>query len=205
MTLLVTRLYQQALGRAPDPGELNAWVNFIVSTQNIEAAVTAFLVSPEFESRALTLNDYINVLYQALLGRYPNGVEGYDWKQTMRHTLLQMIADGFAASGEFQARLPQMCARPSSSIVVSVSPANVILEPGATQLFTATVTGTSNTAVIWTVSGSNRGTISANGQYTAPASLPVTTFGFYFPPRICATSVADASKEGCASVVFSTR
>lgn len=49
-------------------------------------------------------------------------------------------------------------------VTVTVSPATVTLAPGDTQQFTATVTGTTNTAVTWSASG---GTITSNGLYTA--------------------------------------
>ena len=78
-------------------------------------------------------------------------------------------------------------------IVIAVSPLNVTVNLGQTQQFTATVTGTSNTAVSWTVSGiaggnATIGTISAGGLYTAPAILPN-------PPTvtIAAISAADPS------------
>jgi len=61
-------------------------------------------------------------------------------------------------------------------INVSVSPTTATLASGATQQFTATVTGTSNTAVTWTASS---GSIDGNGLYTAPtvksqASVTIT-------------------------------
>jgi hypothetical protein len=47
---------------------------------------------------------------------------------------------------------------------VAVSPATVTIQPGATAQFTATVTGTRNTSIVWTATG---GTVSTNGTYTA--------------------------------------
>src|SRR4051794_33852242 len=49
-------------------------------------------------------------------------------------------------------------------VQVSVSPTTVTLQPGGAQTFTATVTGSSNTAVTWTATG---GTVSSTGAYTA--------------------------------------
>jgi parallel beta-helix repeat protein len=77
------------------------------------------------------------------------------------------------------------------SVVVSSSSANVLL--GNTQLVTATVKGTSNPAVTWTVSGvpggnSTVGTISSAGLYTAPIDLPNPA-----NVTIRATSQADSS------------
>ena len=59
---------------------------------------------------------------------------------------------------------------PSASIAVSVSPESVTLGPGQQQSFKAIVTGTSNTAVSWSISP-NYGTITPAGVYTAPASV----------------------------------
>lgn len=78
------------------------------------------------------------------------------------------------------------------SVSVSVSPASVTLAPGGTQAFTATVTGTSNTAVTWGASG---GSITSGGVYTAPS-----TPGTYI---VGATSQADATKSGRATVTVS--
>jgi hypothetical protein len=66
---------------------------------------------------------------------------------------------------------------PSDS-TVSVSPSAASVRIGASQAFTATVNGTTNSAVSWQVNGvtggsSATGTISAAGLYTAPAVLPV--------------------------------
>ncbi len=79
----------------------------------------------------------------------------------------------------------------SLPIVISVSPSSVTVNLGQTQQFTATVSGTSNTAVTWTVNGTaggsaSTGTISASGLYTAPTVLPN-------PPTVivAATSAAD--------------
>ncbi len=71
----------------------------------------------------------------------------------------------------------------SSAVSLSISPSSINLPINASQAFTATVTGSANTAVTWST---NVGTISAAGLYTAPAALPN-------PPTatVTATSVAD--------------
>ena len=75
------------------------------------------------------------------------------------------------------------------TVGISLTPATVSLKTGATQTFTAAVTGTSNTGVTWKASG---GTITSGGLYTAPA-----TAGTY---TVTATSVADTSKSATATV-----
>jgi hypothetical protein len=85
---------------------------------------------------------------------------------------------------------------PSASIAVSVSPENVTLGPGQQQSFKAIVTGTSNTAVSWSISP-NYGTITQAGVYTAPGSIagaPIVT--------VTLTSQADPTKAGSTSIAF---
>jgi hypothetical protein len=80
-----------------------------------------------------------------------------------------------------------------TTISVGVSPANVTLGVGATQAFTASVTGSSNEAVTWTSTGGTfSNSVSNPGQYTAP-----TTAGNYV---VRATSQADTSKYAEATV-----
>jgi hypothetical protein len=87
--------------------------------------------------------------------------------------------------------------RPATeTVAVSMSPSTVGVALGHTQQFTATVTGTSNTAVTWSMNPP-MGTISSTGLYTAPAGIsiqPVVT--------ITATSVADPSKTATAAVTL---
>lgn len=61
---------------------------------------------------------------------------------------------------------------PQTGIGISVTPASATISPNATQQYAATVTGTSNQAVIWSVvEGAGGGTINAAGLYTAPNSV----------------------------------
>ena len=66
---------------------------------------------------------------------------------------------------------------PTPGITVAVSPTSVTLAPGTVQNFGATVTGSTNTSVAWSVNGiaggnATVGTITAAGLYTAPAAVP---------------------------------
>ena len=74
-------------------------------------------------------------------------------------------------------------------VTVSISPVSAILLTGGTQQFTATVTGSRNTAVTWSATG---GTVSFSGLYTAP-----TTTGTY---TVTATSEANSTKSASATV-----
>jgi hypothetical protein len=87
-------------------------------------------------------------------------------------------------------------------VVVTVTPASIQLLPGQQQQFSATVTGTNNTAVTWSLSGAGCsgaacGTLSGTGLYTAPSAVPS-------PPTVTviATSAADKTKAGTATVTL---
>ena len=83
-------------------------------------------------------------------------------------------------------------------VSVAVTESAVSVDEGGTHQFSATVTGTSNTAVTWSLSGcslSDCGTIDAGGMYRAPASVP--TAGSV---HVVATSQADSSKSGTGTV-----
>src|SRR5437870_431088 len=95
------------------------------------------------------------------------------------------------------------CAGPGSVVTpisVQVTPATASVQTGQTQQFTATVSGTTNTAVTWQVSSSSAsaasiGTINSSGLYTAPSTVP--TGGTV---TVIATSQADSTKSGTAVV-----
>jgi uncharacterized protein (DUF1800 family) len=89
-----------------------------------------------------------------------------------------------------------------SLINVAVSPATGVLRAGAQQVFAATVTGTTNSAVTWSVNGvaggnDTVGTIVGNGNYLAPNILPNPS-----TITVTATSVADPSAFGNASITL---
>lgn len=88
----------------------------------------------------------------------------------------------------------------SSTVNVAVTPASASVGVGAKQQFTPTVTGSSNTAVTWSLTGfdcagTTCGTISSTGLYSAPSTAPNPPF-----VNIIATSVADPSRTATAEV-----
>ncbi len=85
-------------------------------------------------------------------------------------------------------------------ISVSVLPGNVMVAITGKKQFTAGVIHTSNTAVTWSVSGSGCsggtcGTIDTSGRYVAPSAVPSPS-----TVTVKATSVADPTRFGTASV-----
>jgi uncharacterized protein (DUF1800 family) len=91
---------------------------------------------------------------------------------------------------------------PDAGVAVAVAPSTAMVRAGATQPFTATVTGNANTSVTWsvnTVAGGNAtsGTIDTTGVYTAPANLPTPN-----TVTVTATSAADTTKTGNGAVTL---
>jgi len=84
----------------------------------------------------------------------------------------------------------------ASVVAVSLSPTAATVKPSASYTFTASVTGTTNTAVNWSVVESGGGSVSSTGVYTAPA-----TAGTY---HVKATSQADATVSATATVTVSS-
>jgi len=78
------------------------------------------------------------------------------------------------------------------NISVSITPTQATVNQGGTRQFNATVTGTPNKEVTWSISPENGGTITPDGLYQAP-----TTPGTY---HVIATSKANPSKQAQAVV-----
>lgn len=91
---------------------------------------------------------------------------------------------------------------PPATISVSVSPLTTSVRAGASATFSASVTGTQNTAVTWYVNDTSGGsasfgTIDSSGNYTAPATLPNPN-----SVTVKAVSSADSSKNGTSAVTL---
>ena len=91
----------------------------------------------------------------------------------------------------------------SAKATISLTPVTVTLAPSTTSLtisqsqqFTATVTGTANTGVTWSLSPAV-GTVSSSGVYTAPASIASAQ-----NVTVKATSTADPTKSATAAVTL---
>jgi len=87
-------------------------------------------------------------------------------------------------------------------VTVAVSPKSLSLFPTQQKQFAATVGGTMNPAVSWTVNGlaggnSALGTIDMTGLYTAPAAVPSPA-----TVTVAAIAQADTTKSDSASVTI---
>ena len=83
------------------------------------------------------------------------------------------------------------------NVSITIEPTRVTgLVPGSTQTFTATVTGTTNTAVTWSIQEGSPagGTIIQSGDNTAVYTAPSAWNTFH----VVVTSVADPTKSATA-------
>jgi hypothetical protein len=108
---------------------------------------------------------------------------------------LVLFLSGCAATTGNKIQLP-----PPPTLTVTVSPSTANIRAGDSLAFSATVTGTTNTAVAWSVNGTAGGsaalgTIDSKGNYTAPAALPNPN-----TITVRATSAADATVSGSSNV-----
>lgn len=101
------------------------------------------------------------------------------------------ITDSQGSSGKLHTQITIAAAATQANITVAVSPSNLSLASSGSQQFSATVQGTSNTAVTWSTSA---GTISSTGLFTAPAVTSNTSV------TVTAKSVADPSQSASAYV-----
>ena len=83
-----------------------------------------------------------------------------------------------------------------STVQITLTPASVSVLPGKQQQFSATLTSTSNTAVLWHASA---GTISTNGLFTAPQVFSSTSTKII----VTATSAADSTVSASSDVTVS--
>jgi hypothetical protein len=125
------------------------------------------------------------------------------WTLTPSHwrPALLLVASFLGCGGLVGSGPPQP---PPPNIAVTVAPAAASVLLGESQIFTATVSNTANTAVSWSVDGipggdAAVGTIDAGGVYTAPQIQMA-------PPSVSlvATSVADPSKSGAGTITVTS-
>jgi hypothetical protein len=95
----------------------------------------------------------------------------------------------------------------NQQVTVTVTPATPTVNNFATQQFTATVTGSANTAVTWqvnTVAGGSQttGFISSTGLFVAPGGVPTASGGKTATVTITAVSQASASASGTTTVTI---
>ena len=107
VSAVVTRLYQQVLGRAPAADEVAAWTGYIAVTGDVLGTARGFFDSQEYNATARTLAQHVGILYQTFLGRAPAPEEVTPWVNYLQ-SFRVAVEDGFIVSPEFQARFANL-------------------------------------------------------------------------------------------------
>jgi len=137
---------------------------------------------------------------------YISGATDSRWNNDDLHALTTLTGADFEAVDVSSLMVdPNSGQALQNSVSVSVSPSSASVAADATKQFTATVTGSANTAVRWDVNGTVGGNStvgfidSISGLYTAPASVPSPA-----TVTVHATSQAQAGAVGSASVTVTS-
>jgi uncharacterized delta-60 repeat protein len=104
----VTEVYQVTLVRQPDGGEVAYWVDVLTTEPTPDMVRGMFHVifdGPEFRQRPVNPWQYVDALYQALLGRAPNQAELDWWVQAVLDRMNTPLPE-FLAAPEFQRLVP---------------------------------------------------------------------------------------------------
>jgi N-acetylmuramoyl-L-alanine amidase len=128
--VFVTRLYLTTLGRGPDSTGLSGWVSQLLSGVHGAAVAYGFIFSTEMEKRNLSDEEFVEILYEALMGRAsdPAGLVG--WLDVLdRGITRRAVFEGFVYSIEFDNICKEygiVLGRAPSSLAGKV----IILDPG---------------------------------------------------------------------------
>jgi len=100
---VVTRLYENVLGRAPAASEVRAWSDFLVATGDVLGMARGFFRSAEYNTAPRTLATHVGILYRTFLGRDATSVETGPWVDLLQG-FRGGIENSFIASPEFDFR-----------------------------------------------------------------------------------------------------
>lgn len=77
---MVQGLYQTVLSREAEEPEVRSWTNKLVTNEiSAETLVKSFFKSKEFSSKELTDEEFLDIVYQAVLGRKPDVTGKANW------------------------------------------------------------------------------------------------------------------------------
>lgn len=99
----VTRLYRLCLGREPEPEGLKDWTDRMCSGRTTGAdAARGFFFSEEFRLMNLSNDEYVERLYNVMMGRGSDWAGKTDWLYKLENGVGRMgVFKGFADSAEF--------------------------------------------------------------------------------------------------------
>jgi len=183
-----------AIGLAQTTGKVNVTapvsgstvaspVHFVASAQApANRHITAMRIYVDYQSVYTVSSSSLNTYVTMTQGSHKATVQAWDssgsvYKKWLSLTVTAPTPTPTPSPTPTPTPSPTPSPSPTPTISVAISPASATVQTGQSQQFTATVTGTTNTAVQWQVDGLSGGTstvgyISSTGLYTAPASVP---------------------------------
>jgi uncharacterized protein YjdB len=192
---------------------MNTWMGVANLVVGIAVLLTLVLgVFPKLKEikEFMATNTQALADLQAAVATMQNSIANLQSADTLLDAAIQKLSAGGVSPADIEAVVAQLNAasaslkpvvddlnaqatkiNPPEPVAVSVSPATATIAVGATQQFSASVIGSTNTAVTWSAS---TGSIDPTGLFTAPATAGSAI--------ITATSQADATKSATASVSF---
>jgi len=150
-------------------------------------------------SKSLTTSqtNYLTSLRETLLSGVYNGVP-FDFTVCTTPFLYSAVITDTSVLGPYISNTDYLFG--DNTVAITISPLKATVQNGKTQQFTANVSGTTDTGVIWQVNGvtggnATVGTISTSGVYTAPLVAPN-------PSSVTITAItgADTTKSANATV-----
>ena len=103
LTAFISRMYTKALGRAYDIDGLNDWTgDYLDGKATANDIAYGFILSPEFESRGLSDEEYVDTLYYTFFDRDPDEGGRSGWLDELaKGTSRKDVLDGFLGADEF--------------------------------------------------------------------------------------------------------
>ncbi|MDR2591028.1 MAG: DUF4214 domain-containing protein [Oscillospiraceae bacterium] len=101
--VFVTRLYRTTLNRAADENGLNSWHSRLRDGTSTGSSIAYnFIFSPEMHNRNLTDSQFVDILYNALLGRAPDAYGRDAWISRLQGSMSRYdVFVGFVTSPEY--------------------------------------------------------------------------------------------------------
>ncbi len=126
----VTRLYELVLGRTPDKNGWLSWKNLLLTRQQSGTGVAfGFIFSQEYQRKNTADADYVEMLYQTILGRSSDASGKAFWLERISQGMSRYgIFAGFSNSREFR----EICGRYGIDAGTYTSPEAVDQRPEVT-------------------------------------------------------------------------
>lgn len=102
-TWFVYRLYDNCLGRVPDAQGLEDWCTALQNRSSGTTVASGFVFSAEYKKRHTDNGEYVDMLYQTILGRASDAAGRKSWKNLLDYSnTREHVLNGFMYSPEFR-------------------------------------------------------------------------------------------------------